>query len=115
MVFLAKKIGDITTDDILVGVMAFFVIAIVGLIAMWVWKKKIDRANSYKPVESQEARVVELQQFAPGTIVFAMWIMFELSDGRRIRVTTKPNHSLVAGDQGVLTWQGSNMLSFRRN
>lgn len=76
-------------------------------------KKKRDAENAAKPICSEMARLVDMPH-SNLDYMSEMWVLFELNDGRRIRLLAKPKNSLVVGDVGVLTWQGSKILGFKR-
>ena len=106
-------------DELLMFFAILFGIMIVAVIFATVAKKSKDAANAACPVERMHARVVDKQQTpAPtnGIVVYSrIWILFELDDGRRIRLLISGNNSAVIGDSGELVWQGDALISFRRD
>ena len=114
MLFLAKKLGDITTDDVLYGYAVFFVAAGIICLAIMMWVRKVNRENAALPVQGMEARVVDLERPSSNEIKTSVWIMFEGNSGNRIRVMTRSNHSYMIGDKGYVRWQGTRLYSFER-
>lgn len=115
MHYLATRIGDITTDDILlIGLPVLFGLLILSWIAYSSTKHKQNAENSAKPVLGAIAKVVDKQQIAPNTIAFEVWVMFETESGERIRVVCKANNNYIIGDRGYLKYQGTKLLDFER-
>lgn len=96
---------------ILVGMM------IVVMIMSAAMKMKRDAANAACPVNRMRARVVDKQQQSEnGIVVYSrIWVLFELDDGRRVRLILPGNSNVVVGDRGNLTWQGDAIISFVRD
>lgn len=114
MSLLARRISDITTDDILSFALIFMCVGVTCLFIMLAWKKKNDRETRYMPVEGMEASIVDKQQLSPNTYAFEVWVLFEGDDGRRIRLMCKSNNDYVIGDKGYVKWQGTKLFSFER-
>lgn len=120
MLFLAKRLGDITIDDIAEMLPFFLVVMIgVGIIFMIIIKskqKEEEERNASYPICRMNAKIVDKMQLAPNTMmsVSQMWILFELTDGRRLKLTTRASNEWIVGDTGYLTWQGTSMIRFGR-
>ncbi len=74
-----------------------------------------NRENASKPMVTKHATLIEKPQIPPNAISVAMWLVFQLDNGERIRVQASGNPSLVVGDQGMLTWQGTALRGFVRD
>lgn len=78
--------------------------------------KKRDKMDSAQPERREWARVIDRPQAGTQNgIVLEIYMMFELQDGQRLRLRAKPNNSLVVGDTGYLTWQGTKVKNFERD
>lgn len=72
------------------------------------------------PQESAEARVVEKRTEVTGggemRVHQRYYVTFEFPDGRRLElsVPTQESGTLVTGDRGTLSWQGTRYLGFAR-
>lgn len=107
-------------DDISLSDIFMFFMILVGLCAvMWIFvailRGRQNAANKAQPVRREWAKVVDKQQLAPNAIAFEIWVMFELKSGQRLRLTAKAQNSLIVGDEGTLTWQGSKVQNFQRS
>ena len=97
-----------------------FILAICGAaIGLWVVygiiRKKQNADNNAQPLKEEYAKVVDKQQLNSGSIIIGEpWVLFELEDGKRVRLNAHPENSLVVGDKGKLTWQGNRIKGFER-
>ena len=115
MYMLSRNIDPEQLLGIFVGIM---IVCVISCIVMTVLKRKSDAENARLPIRREMAMVVEKEQLPPDAIpAFSNpWILFELQDGRRVRVNGNYTHSdLILGDVGMLTWQGNRIVSFSRN
>lgn len=108
---------SIGMEEIFMVFAILFGIMIIALIVAVVAKRKREAANAVCPVSQMHAKVVDKQQLpTSGIVVYSqIWVMFELDDGRRVRLITSGNEAIVVGDSGNLTWQGDSMISFYRD
>ncbi|MBR2889157.1 MAG: DUF2500 domain-containing protein [Oscillospiraceae bacterium] len=115
MMYLAKKIGDITIEEI-AEILPFVFLGMLAVcgICLLIIKMK-DKENDKLPVLEMAARVIDKQQVASNEIAFVIWIMFETEDGTRVRLSCKAQENYLVGDKGILRWQGTRLLSFDRN
>ena len=114
MIFLAKRLGDITVDDIAAMLPVFLLVCgAICLISFIIIKKK-DAENDDLPVRSAVGKIVDKDQPVPNAVTFVGWLMFETEDGERVRVSIKSGHDYLVGDKGKMTWQGSRFISFER-
>lgn len=103
-------------DDVFMMFAVLIGIMVISLIVLGIAKSKQDRENDSQPIEKDYAKLVDKQQLpANGIVVGEMWVLFEVKGGRRVRLNAKIPNSLVIGDAGVLTWQGSRIIGFERN
>ena len=114
MIFLAKRIGDVTFEDIAEALPMFMLImAAIFVICIIIIKKK-DSENDELPIKGANATIVDMQRVDSNTIAIVTWTMFETSDGIRVRLSTRANNTYVIGDKGYLRWQGTRLISFER-
>lgn len=112
---LAKKLGDITADDIAEMFPLFIIIcAAICVICVIIIKAK-DKENDNKPVKTAMAKIIDKDQPVPNAVTIVGWLLFETTDGERVRVSIKAGHDYVIGDYGKLTWQGSRLIDFSRD
>ena len=114
MVILAKRLSDLTTGDILFFAMVMMIACAVFCVIAGILKKREDEKNSYLPVRGMQATIIDVPQLQQNTIAFQVPIMFETSEGNRVRLLCKANHDYLVGDTGYLQWQGSRFISFER-
>lgn len=100
----------------------FMFILAMGVVMVFLWiivfalRSHEKAKNNSQPVKTNTAKLIDMQQVPAGQIVIGeIWVMFELDNGERIRLKANPKNSLVVGDKGILTWQGTNILKFERN
>ena len=114
MLILAKKIGDITTDDIAGAIPLFLAICVGIMIISWAILKTKNKENAAMPVEGMLATIVDMPKMEANAIVIATWILIEFPNGNRKRLSCKGNHNFVVGDYGYAKWQGTKLVSFER-
>lgn len=114
MLMLAKRLSDMTTDDVLNIALIVMFIGLVSIVIMMIMKRKVDSENAAQPIRSVEATVIDMQKLEANAIAFEVWVMFEDTDGKRMRLMCKANHDFIVGDKGYATWQGSKLISFAR-
>lgn len=114
MIFLAKRIGDITDEDIVEALPMFMLIMAAIFVICIITIKKKDSANDALPIRGANATIVDMQKVDSNTIAIITWTMFETSDGTRVRLSTRANNTYVIGDKGYLRWQGTRLISFER-
>lgn len=109
---------DITMSDIMMVFAILLGIMLVSLIVILSVRSRQKKADSVCPVLRAEATVVDKQQLPAGTVTFAslsrIWILFDLADGRRLKLFDTAANDLVVGDTGELVWQGSSIVRFQR-
>lgn len=100
----------------------FLIICIMGVLMVFMWiivfalRSHEKAKNNAQPVKTNSAKLIDMQQVPAGQIVIGdIGVMFELDNGERIRLKANPKNSLVVGDKGLLTWQGTNIIKFERN
>lgn len=114
MLFLSKRLGDITVNDI-AEITPFVVLGLAVVCGICLMIIKIKEAeNNALPINGMVATIIDMQQVASNTVAFAIWVMFETEDGTRVRVSCNANENYVVGDKGYLKWQGTRLISFDR-
>lgn len=109
------SLDDITLTDIVVFLSIWFIF--LGLMAVVVraLAKRREKEDLAQPIKRKMAKVVDMQRLEAGQMYIGEpWVMFEFSDGSRLRLNAKQNNSLIIGDIGLLTWQGRKILTFER-
>lgn len=116
MVLLAKRLMDITTDDIVQALPIFFISCIVICIICWMIVKKKESENEAFPVEEGEVVCVDIRYMNSTVGSLLSSIMFETEEGRRVRIAQGVPLSVdyIVGDRGYLKWQGTKLISFAR-
>ncbi len=118
MLFLDKlyRFDELTLEDINLGIGILFGVVVFVWILVAIIKIVMKVENNSHPVQRAKAKVIEKQQLPPDTILSInnMWILFELEEGERLKLTAKALNSLVVGDVGMLTWRGNQIISFDR-
>lgn len=115
MVTLAKKIGDITIEEIgQYGALSLFWIVVIILVLAFILVRKRKAENDAQPVLEENAKVIEKPETPPNSIVIIASVVFETETGKRLRLHCKPNDVYVVGDEGRLRWQGTRLYSFER-
>lgn len=110
--FLAKRLGDITTDDIAEMIpFALIIMVAISIISIIIVKSK-DAENDSKPIQEMMATIIDKQQVAATQVAITIWVIFEADDGTRVRVSCKASENYVVGDRGYLKWQGNRLISF---
>ena len=73
------------------------------------------KKDQSKPVKKSHVRVVD-KPHPSGAMLIASLVVFELDNGERIRllVNGKEYTTILIGDTGELTWQGTQYISFKR-
>lgn len=111
----------ISTDDISLEDVMFFLAVLIGLmIVVFVFLGIVLSANKaeeeQKPIENGIAVLMEKQQSTNSltAAIDNIPAIFELEDGRRIKLSLEANSTLVIGDRGEITWQGSKLIKFQR-
>lgn len=111
----------ISTDDIsLEDVMIFLAVLLGLMIVVFVFLGIVLSANKAeeerKPIENGIAVLMEKQQSTNSltAAIDNIPAIFELEDGRRIKLSLEANSTLVIGDRGEITWQGSKLIKFQR-
>ena len=111
----------ISTDDIsLEDVMIFLAVLLGLMIVVFVFLGIVLSANKAeeerKPIENGIAVLMEKQQSTNSltAAIDNIPAIFELEDGRRIKLSLEANSTLVIGDRGEITWQGSKVIKFQR-
>lgn len=112
--FLAKRLGDITANDIAEMLPMFFLICIAICVICVIIIKTKDSQNNDKPIRTARAKIIDKDQPAPNTVTIIGWLLFETEEGERVRVSIKAGHDFVVGDCGKLTWQGTRYIEFIR-
>ena len=67
--------------------------------------------NSKKPIMTRKAKLLEKAKISEYSS--DEYFTFETEDGKRVKIRGK-DQFLVIGDEGMLTWQGDRLLSFKR-
>lgn len=108
---------DISGSDVMLFIIILAAVALVLLTILAAIRKKERTANAKKPIERQMARVIEKQQLPAGAIPSRSYVqvVFETETGRRVCLNVKGTNNLLVGDEGKLSWQGSDMIYFGRN
>lgn len=121
MIMMLDKIV-IDFDDIGLQEIFMFMMILLGaaavfwLLAGYVNQQKEDEIASH-PIQKEYAKIIDCQMATGNTYGMAqsnMWVLFELKNGNRMRFSVEAKNGYTAGDAGMLTWQGSRLLSFRR-
>lgn len=103
-------------EDLFLALMVMAILAAILWGIVFVLKLKETARNNAQPIQTESAKLVDMQQIPAGQIVIGeIWTMFELNGGNRIRLNAKVQNTLVIGDEGVLTWQGNKILNFERS
>lgn len=111
----------ISTDDISIDDIMMFLAVLIGVaIVVWIFVGIVFAAKKaeedQKPIETGVAVLMEKQQ-STNSLTAAIEnvpAIFELEDGRRVKLTLEANSTLVIGDRGEMTWQGSKLIKFER-
>lgn len=82
------------------------------ILAIIRYRKKTQNAD--QPMESAQATVVDRQPVGTVPTAYGIWIVFDLADGRRIKLYDKTSTDLIVGDTGQLSWQGDSVVYFSR-
>lgn len=108
---------DISGSDVMLFIIILAAVSLVLLAILAALRKKERTANAKKPIERQMARVIEKQQLPAGAIPSrsCVQVVFETETGRRVCLNVKGTNNLLVGDEGKLSWQGSDMIYFGRN
>lgn len=108
---------DISGSDVMLFIIILAAVALVLLTILAAIRKKERTANAKKPIERQMARVIEKQQLPAGAIPSRSYVqvVFETETGRRVCLNVKGTNNLLVGNEGKLSWQGSDMIYFGRN
>ena len=78
------------------------------ILAIIRYRKKTQ--NAYQPMESAQATVVDRQPVGTVPTAYGIWIVFDLADGRRLKLYDKASTDLIVGDTGQLSWQGDSVV-----
>lgn len=114
MYVLATRIGDITTDDILSFLPALFIACGLIMLISYLIIRSSNAQNNALPVTERTATIVDLRQESAMGIITTTWILFQFSDGSRVRLVIEYNNDFMVGDKGLLKYQGNKMISFER-
>lgn len=88
-------------------------------IVLYIVCATIKAKNSKQPIESKWAKVVEKQvgnakdSIVPGNETIS--VCFEFENGSRKVMHISASQGLLVGDTGLLTWQGTVFISFKRD
>lgn len=110
-------LDDITLEHIfMLFAILIGLLVVVGLFAAFAVSKQNDD-NSQKPLRREKVRVVEKTSMTNDPLTSALvsdvWFIFETQSGERVRLCGKTNLAII-GDEGLLQWQGTNLISFTR-
>lgn len=114
MMFLAKRLGDITANDIAEMLPMFFLICIAICVICFILIKAKDSQNNDKPIRIARARIIDKDQPTSNAVTIIGWLLFETDEGERVKISIKAGHNFVVGDCGKLTWQGTRLINFIR-
>lgn len=111
-------LDDITLEHIfMLFAILIGLLVVVGLFAAFAVSKQ-NHENSQKPVRREKVRVVEKTSMSNDPVTSALvsdvWFIFETQSGERIRLCGKTNIAII-GDEGMLQWQGTKLISFSRD
>ena len=114
MILLAKRLGDITIDDVLLFLLCFGIVGIISWIVVIKKHRDTERENDAQPIQGMVAKIVDMENLDTNTYASRMWVLFEGNDGNRVRIYCPVKNDFIIGDKGFVKWQGNKMLSFER-
>ena len=115
MMFLARKLGDLTLEDMggmllmLLGVMIVICVICAAVI------KSKEAENNSKPILTVRAKIIDKDKVNPGEIAFVIGVTFVTEDGNRMELSCSAKELLAVGDTGLLKCQGTRLISFERD
>ncbi len=90
----------------------------IGLFVVVFYKKWAqNKRNAKKPVETKSVKVVAKRNIVNNNPNVGSFVLFEFDDGSRQELSVKVNVASVIAenDIGMLTYQGSKFIEFKRN
>lgn len=108
------KMVHISSDDIVAALPLFFILCGVIMLVCFLIVRSVEGKNNAFPVQEKNARIIDLRQETTFGLIMVTWILFEFSDGVRIRLTTDIKNDFMVGDEGILKYQGERLVSFER-
>ena len=110
-------LDDITLEHVfMLFAVLIGMLVVVGLFAAFAINKQ-KQENSRKPLRREKVRVVEKTSMTNDALTSALvsnvWFIFETQSGERIRLCDNTNIAII-GDEGLLEWQGTKLISFKR-
>lgn len=119
--FLAKSVwekdfGDMSLEDLGEGILellpSFLVVCAIICLACYIIVKIRGAENDALPIAGADATIIDMPRIGSNQIAITTWVMFETSDGRRMKLSCGANNHYVIGDKGYLRWQGTRLVSF---
>lgn len=103
-----------SSDEVLIFFFVLLGLTVLSAIIIAAMKGSQNAQTAPRPTETRWAKVVDKQSFSGGAplSMSQMWVLFEFSDGSRLRLNTPAAQTITLGDSGMLTWQGDAMISF---
>lgn len=103
--FLFKGIGELTLFEVSIiwGVVSFIYQIVKALLLRMQFG-----GDSSAPSKESDAVLLDLRDTKLGW----QWGVFEVEEGKRVRVKLNEDHVFIIGDKGYLKWQGSNLIKF---
>lgn len=117
---MGRSISDIIDSITLSDMIGVFIgmLVLLALIygILFYMKGKEEQHNASCTMRRENAVVIEkypASGIAAG--ISEMPVLFELSNGDRVRLICKNGGEMVVGDKGCLKWQGNRYISFERD
>ncbi len=106
------RLDNYTMEDVGMFLGIMFGIFIISMVFLLIATKAAANKNNKYPVRESKVKLIS-KECANGLI--PEHVIFETDDGERINLVAETGNSLVVGDIGMLTWQGTKIISFSRD